>query len=201
MFGAAGNEGVNLSPVYILAVIAGAGAIIAFLFKLYIAARDREQALLLAQKDTALSELEGLRKNYQEMASEAINTAKATVDYYRAKEGKPPLTIPAPVISESHSPSTQKQREVAFVQTLRAAMVEIKAATGQPPRIEPEPAVETGQLTAKAAPAPSPQATPNVTILDAVLLKEQIAMVPEQTAEKVVDKLKEDEIKPKRGKS
>lgn len=195
MFGAAGNEGVNLSPLWILGVLGGAGTIIAFLFKLYIAARDREHALLLAQKDTALVELDGARKSYQEMASEAIKSALDTASYYRAKEGKPPIVLPAPVISESHSPSTEKQREVAFIQTLRATIVAIKEATGQTTRAEPEHAIEPPRPS-----SPIPVAVPTVTLLDAVNLKEEIARVPEKTAEKVVDKLKEDEQDPKKGK-
>lgn len=200
MFGAAGNEGVNLSPVYILGVIAGAASVIGYLFKLYINARDREHALLLAQKDAAMLEVEGARKSYQEMASEAIKSALDTAAYYRAKEGKPPIVLPAPVISESHSPSTEKQREAAYIQTLRATIVAIKEATGQTTRVEPEHAIEPPRPPTGSIPPPIPVAVPTVSLLDAVNLKHQIARVPEETAEKVVDKLKEDEQKPKKGK-
>lgn len=196
---AAGNEGVNLSPLWILGAFGTAGTVIVFFFKLYLSTRDREHALLITLKDLALSEkeaamveLERLRRGYQEMASEAINTAKTTVDYYLAKEGKPPIKLPAPVISEANSPSTQKDRELAFFATMRAAMVEINKATGQPPRVEPEPAVESAQV-AVTAPPPVPQLVPHVTLLDVAGVKEAIAQVPEKTADAVVEKIEKKE--------
>lgn len=188
-----GNEGVNLSPVYILAVIAGAGTIIALLFKMVLAGRDREHNLLLAQKDAALMELDSLKKGYQEIAGEAIKSAMDTANYYRSKDGKPPIDVAAPVISESHSPSTQKQREMALVQTMRATMAQIKVASGQAPRVEPEHAIEADPPIAGAVPSRIPVAAPNITLLDAVNLKDEIARVPEKTAEKVVEKIKESE--------
>lgn len=135
-------EGITISSAYAITIIAGAGAIIALLFRLLITAKDEKTALLIAQKDSLLAERDSVRKSYEEIAAEAIKSARDNANYYREKEGKPPLIMAAPVIPESHSPSTAKQREAAHIQTMRAAVAVIKLAAGQPPRSEPERANE-----------------------------------------------------------
>jgi len=138
------TNGILISTLSVLGIFGGAGAVIAFLFRLLIASKDREFAMLLAQKEVERLDLEGMKKSYQEIAVEAQQTAINTANYYREKyESKPPLIIVAPVVSESHSPSTARQRETAFIATMRATMANIRLATGQESRPEPERAVES----------------------------------------------------------
>ena len=148
-----GREVLDSTPVIIATMLLGSGAVIAFLFKLLISSKDREMALLIAEKDRMRFEIEtrnrqneiemeSIKKSYEEMAAEALKSARDTANYYRAKEGKPPIIPVAAVISESHSPSTAKQREAAAIQTMRAEMAQIKLAVGQSPRLEPERADE-----------------------------------------------------------
>ena len=134
--------GLPIDSIYVLAMLSGSGIVIATLFKLLISSKDREFAAILAQKDKALADLDGMKKSYQEIAAEAVKSATETANYYRAKEGKAPLILAPPVVSESHSPSTAMQREVAFIQTMRATVAKIKEVTGQEPRAEPEHAKE-----------------------------------------------------------
>jgi hypothetical protein len=131
-------EGITVDAPYVLAIMAGAGSVVGILFKLLIASRDREFALILAERDRSIAELEGIKKSYSDMAAEAVKASRDITNYYREKLGESPLVPTAPVISESHSPSTAKQREAAFVQTLRADLAQVKLASNQPPRVEPE---------------------------------------------------------------
>ena len=120
--------GIVINAATIIAVITGLAGTIAFLFKLYAAAKDKQ-----------IAALESTKKSYEEMAVEAIKSAKETADYYRrVYENKPPILLTAPVISESHSPSTIIQRETARVATMRASLAAIKLEVGQTPRMEPE---------------------------------------------------------------
>lgn len=153
-------EGLVIEGVYVLAILGGAGTVIAFLFKLLMGAKDKETALLLAQKDAEMREkdkaradLESVKKSYQEIAAEALRSATETANYYRQREGKPPIIPLAPVVSESHSPSTAAQRETALIQTMRATMAHVKSVVGQEPRPEPERAIEPANpATTPAAP-------------------------------------------------
>jgi len=115
------------TPTIIAVVTALAGAII-FMFKLY-----------AASKEKLIDALESEKKVYHDMAVEAIKSAKDTADFYRMKyEGKPPIVLAAPVISEGRSPSTREQRDTATLATLRASLAAIKLEMGQSPRIEPD---------------------------------------------------------------
>jgi hypothetical protein len=112
-------------------VVAALVAAIGMIFKLYVAAMEKRY-------DDLLKESEGFKKSYQEIALEAVKAQAETTNYYRVKDGKPPLAIVAPVISESHSPSTQQQREAALIATLRAKVAAAKLADDQEPRQEPD---------------------------------------------------------------
>lgn len=162
-------------------LLLGAGGVIALLFRLLIASKDREHEQILKERETDKAELVAVKKSYQDIAAEAVRSAIETTNYYRKKEGLPPLIIAAPVIPESQSPSTEKQREAAHVQTLRASLANVKLETGQEPRPEPEKAVE-------------PVAGGSVTAADLEKLKAGIEAAPaeiaEATADAVVDKLK-----------
>lgn len=149
-----GTDGINVDGLWVLATLAGAGGVIAFLFRLLIASKDREFNLLLGQKDRELAESESRKRSYSEMTSEAIASATQTTNYYRAKEGKPPLIVVAPVVSEGHSPSTKEQREAAEIATMRAQIARIKLVTGQEPRPEPEHAVEIPKVEGVAVKIP-----------------------------------------------
>lgn len=134
------SGGITISGAVALSILAGAGGVIAFLFRALILSKDKEVASISAQNDREQKELEGLKKSYQEIAAEALRSATETANYYRAKEGLPPVVLLAPVVSESHSPSTRQQREEALVATMRANMAAVKLAVGQAPRPEPEQA-------------------------------------------------------------
>lgn len=123
-------------------------------FRMYDTAREREYKRLLEENEKDRQELEATKKSYAEIANEAVVTARKTTDFYRAKEGLPPIPVLAPVVSESHSDSTLKQREVAKIATLRAQMAAVKLAEGQEPREEPPHAVEPGQTPMPGAVAP-----------------------------------------------
>lgn len=129
-------EGITVDPifVYLAATLAGAGTVIAFLFRALITSKDRETAIALKDKDRLLAEVEAMKKSYQEIAAEAIRSAAETTNYYRRKEGLPPIVPVAPVIPESHSVPDAAQREAAEIQSMRARMAQIKLESGQEPR-------------------------------------------------------------------
>jgi len=181
-------EGITLEPAYLLTILAGAGGVIALLFRLLITSKDRESALVMAEKDRVILELESVKKSYQEVAAEALRSALDTTNWYRQRDGKPPLIPAAPVISESHSPSTEKQRETAALQTMRATMAAVKLVTGQEARQEPPHAQEPAPI------APVPEDRTQQSAVQA--LQQAIDEVPERTAEKVVEKLDEKKDQP-----
>lgn len=181
------TQGIQLSPVYLLAILAGAGSIIALLFKLLIstkdnliAAKEREFSVLVAQKDKALADLDSVNKSYREIADEALKSAADTLAHYRQKEGKPPVVPLANVLPESHSPSTPEQRVTADVATMRQKLAQIKIAAGQAPREEPE----------KAGFSHVDKTGVSAGIIG--VIKQQIDQVPDKTAQKVVEKIAED---------
>lgn len=122
------ESGITVTGTVIISLLTTLGGGMVVLFKLYVSAKDK-----------ALADMESLKKSYEEIANEAIKSAKETQDYYRVKyEGKAPIILAAPVISESHSPSTKVQRETAQVATMRASLAKIKLEAEQLPRVEPE---------------------------------------------------------------
>lgn len=175
-------DAIVLDPLSATGLLLGAGGVIGLLFRLLMTSKDREFALLSAQKDKYASDLESVKKSYQEIAAEALKSALDTANYYRQREGKAPIIPTAPVISESHSPSTPEQREAALVATMRAVMAKVKLITGQPPREEPPK-------------APDEALSPDVKQGVIEVLKHSISEVPERTAEMVVEKLEEQKEK------
>lgn len=158
-------EAVQVDSVTGLGLLAGSGTVIAILFKLLIASKDREFAVLMREKDQQLLQQEGLKKSYQEIATEAVKSATETTNYYRHQEGKPPLIAVAPVIPESHSPPSPKQQEDAKIQSLRAEMAAIKIVTGQPARVPSESeGTPKESKVATDAPGPSPGAVVKVEV-------------------------------------
>ena len=121
-------EGINITSSMLVSLITTLGLAIVFLFKQVISAKDKQ-----------IEELQKIKISYQDIASEAIKSAKETADFYRGKyENKAPIVLAAPVISESHSPSTSAQRDASDVATKRASLAAIKLCMGQAPRVEPE---------------------------------------------------------------
>lgn len=129
------TEGVTITTPTIIAVVTTLAGAVIFMFKLFASGKEKQ----LADKDKQIAELESTKKSWEEIAMEGIKSAKETADFYREKyESKPPILLAAPVISESHSPSTRAQRETARVATARASLANIKLVMGQTPRTEPE---------------------------------------------------------------
>lgn len=92
-------------------------------------------------KDDQIIEMKERLKSYSEIAGEAVTEYATAVNHYRAKDGKARVNLAPPVISESGSPSTPKQRDEASIATLRATMAAIKEAEGLPAREEPPEAI------------------------------------------------------------
>lgn len=135
-----------VSPV----VIAVTGGLI-FLFRAYILAKDKiieglekEKTLLqeksdkaLAEKEAERKEEEALKKIFAEVGAEAVRSAFDSNNQKRKQDGKSPLALLAPIVSEGQSPPTSKQMEAARAGTMRAALAAIKLDAGQEPRKEP----------------------------------------------------------------
>lgn len=176
--------GVVLNTVYVLAVLAGAGGVIAFLYRQLITSKDalieaKEKAhqLALAEIATQRAAEEALRKSYQDIAAEALKSATETANYYRAKEGKAPIIPLAGVIPESHSPATPAQQEAARIATMRAAMAQVKLATGQSPRQEGD---SIGAVSASSPPG----------AVDTIKAIEALEVAVEEVPGKVVDRIR-----------
>lgn len=194
-------EGMTIEAPYLLAIFAGAGGVIALLFRLLISSKDKELTSVIASMNARLEEVEGLKKVYQEVAAEAVRSAAETTNFYRQKEGKPPIILPASVVPEGKSPPSVKQLEAAQAASFRAAMAAIKLATGQAPRKEPGHPHELETTSAQAAQQAEADEKVVVEKIDKLVqasvdkqaemsLKKDIAAVPEKTAKKVVEKLK-----------
>lgn len=175
-----------MDAVYAFTLLAGSGAVIAALFKLLITSKDaliqaKEDAHKLALQQMAAEKAEEVsrKRSYEEVAAEALRSNREMADYVLKMQNKPPMPVLLPpVISESHSPSTEAQRETARIATMRAEMAAIKREMGQEPRKEPEREGEDSSLLPRLPPA------------DVVTsLSSQISAVPEKTAKKVVDEL------------
>lgn len=184
------NEGVYLSPVYLMGILAGAGTIIVFLYRAFVAkndqllaARDREFALQLLEKNKAIDDAAAANKAYREFADEALKAATDIQNDRRKSEGKPVIIPVPPVVPEGKSPSTETQIDAAHLATLRARMADIKRESGLDPR--PFPGQED---------EPSNKMVPEGLL---AVVKNRIDQVPEKTAELVVEELDEREKKDK----
>lgn len=121
-------DGITITTPILITVVTALAGTIGLMFK-----------LLMSSHAKALADQDSIKRSYQEMAVEAIKSAKETADFYRQKyESKAPIILAAPVISESHSASTKFQREAAQIATMRASLAAIKLAMSQSPRKEPE---------------------------------------------------------------
>lgn len=128
------TEGIGVITVLIGGLV---GALV-FVFKMYVSNRDAQDLAKEKLREKEQAELDGFRKSYQEIAIEATKAARVIADREMVRLGKPPVAVVAQVVSESHSPSTSKQREDALVQSMRAQLAAVKISTEQPPREEPE---------------------------------------------------------------
>lgn len=137
-------DGIQIETPYALAILTGSGVVIGTLFKLLISSKDREHATALREKDMLLKELvearnnaEALNKSNREIAADAVKSATDMLNFFRSKEGLPPVLPLAAVLPESHSPSTPKQREAAELETIKATLAAVKLAAGLPPKEAP----------------------------------------------------------------
>lgn len=172
---------VDLGVGWVIGLLSGSGAVIAYLFRMLITSHNEKYELLLAEKERQNKELETAKNSLKEIAAEAVRSYLATANHYRQKEGHPPIVPLAPVVSERQSPPTKEQIEVAEIATLRARMAQINLATGIAPRRElpghrDPSSVEDATLATKG---------------DVVRLEANIAAVPD----KVVEKLEEEDSK------
>lgn len=143
------DSGIQISSLSALGILAGSGTVIAFLFRALISSKDKELASVIAANDAenklqdkALLESESRSKSWEEMANESSAALTKMANFVLQKDGKMPLVVLAPVISESHSPSTEAQRATARIQTMRALIADVKLRIGDEPRPEPERAIE-----------------------------------------------------------
>lgn len=93
-----------------------------------------------------LEDEKAVKQSYKDITKEAVASSKEMANYVLKKDDKPPLLFVAPVVPESHSPSTVKQREAAEIATWRADMASLKLAVGQDPRAEPPHATAAQEL-------------------------------------------------------
>jgi len=82
----------------------------------------------------------------EKIRDEAVEAATEMAAYVLKKEGKQPMIpVIAPVVTQSNSPSTEKQRHEARIATAIAKLAAAKLAVGIAPRPEPEHAVENNK--------------------------------------------------------
>jgi len=133
--------GVEVSAAWVLATLAGAGGVIAFLFRALITSKDREYSLLLKEKERDIKELEQLWKSFRDISVSNEKVMRIRENLFRSKECLAPLEEPIPVVPESSSPTTELQRATAQIATLRASLVQIRESAGIAP--DPFPAAGT----------------------------------------------------------
>ncbi len=120
-------------------VVALAGGITG-LFWMLMASKEREHAGLIKEKERDIRELENLWKSFRDISTDAVRTSVHRENAFREKSGLPPMHLPAAVIPEAFSPSTELSRANAEIATLRATLVHVKLSAG----IEPMPFPEAG---------------------------------------------------------
>ena len=169
---------------YAIVLLGGAGTVIGILFRLLITEKDAKAKLIEEEKDRIIADLVSERKSNKEIRDEAVKSALQQANWIRAQQGQPPIIVEPPVIPLSNSPSTEKQRDAADMQTAMATLAKVKREMGQEPRPEPEHAAESGVA------ATQPETSPVTT------LKEDIKAIPEKTASAVVEKLRDDPPQP-----
>ena len=125
---------------YVIAILTGGGGAIATLFALLRASWDKQltdKERQIIDKDKQLEEQKSINKTLYGIADEAVKSAIDTTNFYRAKDGKPPVLVVAPVVPEGSSPPSMMQRDAALIATMRANMAAVKIAASQEPRREP----------------------------------------------------------------
>lgn len=89
---------------------------------------------LIATKDDALKAMTSQRDSYREMADEAIKNLEKAVNDGLKLSGRPPFAVVPPVVPEHSSPTTERQQDVADMQTMRARLVAATLALRLPAR-------------------------------------------------------------------
>jgi hypothetical protein len=123
----------SVDPAWVLTTFVALGGVISGLFYIYKAQVDKQITDLQKQ----LEETKQLNKTLYSVAEEGAKSALTMANYIRAKEGKPPVPLVAPVVPEGNSPPNATQREAALLATMRANLAAVKLATGQEARKEP----------------------------------------------------------------
>lgn len=116
-----------------MVALAGAGGVIALLFRLLIASKDEVLASVLKERDRIVSELTAERNSAKEFGREALQSALDTANYYRSQQGKPPLIPVGAVAPPTNSPSTLKQRVADELGPHWATLALIKLHSAQEP--------------------------------------------------------------------
>lgn len=181
------TDGITINSVTALAIAGGALSAIGLLFRMLMAARDREHARLVA-------DLTESKENFEKLAAETMVLATQQANYSLEKAGLPPIVTVAPVVPRSQSPSTLKQREAARMETMVAQLAQIRLMIGVAalpiPQKAPQTAVDHRKESEVETLMEKPvEATPTATLGNSGLEK-QIKAVPEITAKKVVEKIK-----------
>lgn len=129
----------------------------------------------MAAKDERLAEM----KSYKEIANEAVLALEAKVNEERAAKGQNLTKIIAPVVPEHSSPVTMQQQDTADLQTIRARITAASLELGLPPR---------------EAAAPESKGSEAIALKKVVeaYIKKASDQVQAKTAEKVVEKLKQE---------
>lgn len=181
------TDGITINTATALGLGAGALTVIAALFKMLMAAKDREHARLVA-------DLTETKENFEKLAAESLVYATAQANFSLARANLPPIVPVAPVVPRSQSPTTPKQRETARLATMVATLEQLRLATGFAAQAIPQKAPQSATEHQKENELETlMKETVKVTspaILANADLEKQIKAVPEKTATKVVEKIK-----------
>jgi len=138
IFSAAESGGITIGVATVISVFIATQGVIAVLFKLLMASKDREYATMLREKERDVRELEQLWKSFRDISVDNEKVMRTRENSFRAKEGLPPLEVLLPVRPEAFSPSTELSRANAEIATLRASLAQIKISAGIPADPFPE---------------------------------------------------------------
>lgn len=185
--------------VAVTLLLTSLGGAVGYIFKLLMKSKDDQIALAAA---TAKIQAEAtLKESYKEIAEEAVAAGEAKANKERAKEGKGPLRILAPVVPEHSSPVSPLQEATANVASLRARVTAVTLDFGFPPR-EPTKPLPNSELIDRVAELETHLTGVKEENLrsdiakDIAGVKQDVAEVPEKASNMTVEKLKEEGVLP-----
>lgn len=106
-----------------VAIVGSVAGALGLVFKLLVASYDARLAAVTTERD-----------NWKQGMREAVSNLRHAANEKRVRSGKEPYEELEPVVPEHSSPATKEQREVAELQTVRAALVAATKDLGLPPR-------------------------------------------------------------------